>query len=172
MRKYLFISIALLLAVGLMQSLSFADERAGYRHGGHHSGHHGKHSIEDRFFNRAKLIYRNQDALNVNEKQINQIRDLKTDLKKDLIRKRAELDLIKIDIRALFYEDDIDVRAANDLLDKKYEIKKAKMKKLVSSYAQLKKILSKEQNEKLMDIYYGQRKMTGAKGSYKRGMHR
>ncbi len=160
MRKHLIVTITLVLALGLMQSVSFAEKRAGYDHGRSH-----KKSTEVKLFKKVKMIYLYQDELNISDKQLDQIKGLKIALKKDLIMKGADLDIIKVDIRSLLYEDVIDVGAVNKLIDQKYEIKKAKMKKVVESYAQLKKILTKEQMEKLKKIVSEQKKMRMIKGS-------
>jgi Spy/CpxP family protein refolding chaperone len=165
MRKHLIATIILVLALGLMQSVSFAEKRGGYDHGRHH-----KKSIKAKFFKKVKMVYLYQDELNINDSQLDQIRELKIALKKDVIKKQADLDIIKVDIRSLLYEDEIDVEAVNKHIDQKYEIKKAKTKKVVKSYAQLKKILTNEQIEKLKEIARDQKKMYKPKGSPMRGL--
>lgn len=112
MRKYLVLTIALIAALGLMQSIALADKKASYDHGKTH-----KKSTEDKFFKKVKMIYLYQDELNVTDKQLDQITALKITLKKDLITKKAEVDVIKVDIKSLLYEDEIDVRAVNKLID-------------------------------------------------------
>jgi Spy/CpxP family protein refolding chaperone len=151
--------ITLVLALGLMQSASLADKRPGYDRGGHH-----KESVKEKFFKKVKMIYLYQDELGVDDRQLDQIRALKIALKKDLIRKEADLGIIKVDIRSLLYEDEIDVEAVNKLIDKKYEIKKAKIKKVIMSLAQLKKILTKEQMERLKEIKREKKKMHMTRG--------
>lgn len=154
MKKYLIATVSLVLALGLMQSVSFAEKRGGYDY-----GRHQKKSVKEKFFKKIKMIYLYQDELNVNDSQLDQIRGLKVALKKDVIKKQAELDIIKVDIHSLLYEDEVDMEAVNRLIDQKYEIKKAKTKKVVTSYAQLKKILTKEQMEKLKEIVRDKKKM-------------
>lgn len=160
MRKYLIVTVTLVLALGLMQSVSFAEKRAGYDHGRYH-----KKSVKEKFFKKAKMIYLYQDELNVTDEQLDQIKELKIALKKDFIRKGADLNIIKVDIRSLLHEDEVNINAVNKLIDQKYEIKKAKMKKVVQSYAQLKKILTKEQIEKLKEIAHDLKKLHMTKGS-------
>jgi hypothetical protein len=62
------------------------------------------------------------------------------------------------------------VNAVNKLIDQKYEIKKSKMKMVVKSLSELKKILSKEQMEKLKSIAYDKRDMKISEGPPMRGM--
>ena len=165
MRKHIIVTIILVLALGLMQSAAFAEKRGGYGQGMHH-----QKSIKEKFFKTVKMIHHNQDELNVNDNQLNQIRELRIALKKDLIRKKAEIDIVKVDIRSLLHEDEIDVDAVSKLIDQKFEIKKAGMKKAVKSFAELRKILTKEQKEKLKEVIRDQREMHMSKGSPKRGL--
>lgn len=165
MRKDLIVAITLVLTLGLMQSVAFAEKRGDYGQGRHH-----QKSIEGKFIKTVKIIHHNQDELNVNDNQLNQIRELKIALKKDSIKKKAEIMIITVDIRSFLYEDEIDVDAVSKLIDQKYEIKKAGMKKVVKSFAELKKILTKEQKEKLKEVIREQREIHMSKGSQKRGL--
>ena len=160
MKKYLILTMALALIVGLTQSVCFADK--GYRHG---EREYQKKSIEAKFFKTVRLIYLYQVELKVSDEQLDQIKALKLALKKDLIRKKADIEVIKADIHSLLYEDEVDVAAANRFIDQKYEIKKAKSKMIVESYAKLKKVLTKEQMDKLRQIVRDQKKMHMTKGS-------
>jgi ribosomal protein L32E len=53
-----------------------------------------------------------------------------------------------VDLTALLYENPVNVAQANALVDQKYEIKKAKAKFLVQSFADLKQTLTQEQWDK------------------------
>jgi len=96
-------------------------------------------------------MYVYQDKLKLTDEQLDQIKDLKVALKKDLIRKKAEVKVIKIEIHSLMYEKEIDLAAINKLIDQKYEIKKAKSKMVVDSCVKLKKILTEEQLKKFKE---------------------
>jgi Spy/CpxP family protein refolding chaperone len=164
MKKYLIMTMALALTIGLMQSISFADK--GYRDG---QRVYQRESIQTKFFKTVRLIYLYQDELKVSDEQLAKIKELKVALKKDLIRKKADIKIIKIDIRSLLQEHEVDIEAVNRLIDQKYEIKKAKSKMVVESYAKLKKVLSKEQMDNLKEILRGQKKMRMTRGSWKGG---
>ncbi len=84
MRKDLIVAITLVLALGLMQSVAFAEKRGDYDQGRHH-----QKSIEGKFIKTVKMIHHNQDELNVNDNQLNQIRKLEIALKKDSIKKKS-----------------------------------------------------------------------------------
>jgi Spy/CpxP family protein refolding chaperone len=60
--------------------------------------------------------------------------------------------VLKIDIKAKLWEDTIDKKGINKLIDKKYEIKKEKAKALVDTYAQFNNILTEEQKKTLETI--------------------
>jgi len=110
-------------------------------------------SVKDKFFKKVHAIYANQEKLGISDKQLNKVKDLKLALKKEIIRKDADIEILKIDIKSLLYADKINVGAINKLIDQKYDAKKAKSKKTVESYAQLKKILSEEQQAKLKSLW-------------------
>jgi Spy/CpxP family protein refolding chaperone len=147
MKKYLIAATALALVVGLMQAVSFADKKDKHGH-----REHKELSLEKKFFKAVRLIYVYQDKLKLSDEQLGQIKDLKVALKKDLIRKKADIKVIKVEIRSLMYEKEIDVAAINKLIDQKYEIKKAKSKMVVDSCVKLKKILTEEQLKKFKEI--------------------
>jgi len=50
-------------------------------------------------------------------------------------------------------KEEADLNSLNTLLDKKYEIKAKAAKALLSAYVDLKKVLSKDQMNKLRDIW-------------------
>lgn len=110
-------------------------------------------SMKDKFFEKIKFVHKNQEALEITDDQLAKIKDLKIKTKKELIRKHADIEVIKIDIISFLYQEKINVDAINKLIDKKYDIKKEKAKLLVSSLADLKGILTKDQCAKLKQCY-------------------
>lgn len=160
MKRKLTSIIALMLVLGFMYSNSFAEK------GHHEKGRHGygKMAMSDMFFMKVKMIYKNQEEIGVSDDQMKQIKSLKIDLKKDSIRKTAEIEILKIDIHSLMHKDQIDVAAVNKLIDQKYEFKKAKTKKVVGAFAKLKKIITKDQMAKLKKLKKNKRKSHGSSG--------
>jgi Spy/CpxP family protein refolding chaperone len=115
-------------------------------------GSKGKTSgLEGKFCQKVKAIYGNSDELGITDKQKDQLKALKNEFRKDIIRKTAEIDVLTIDIKAHLWLDPINTEAVNDLIDKKYAIKKDKTKASVKAIADLKKILTEDQKEKLKD---------------------
>lgn len=159
MKKYFALALGLVFVLGLMQSVSFAEGQNKFGGG----GAHGK-SVKEKFFKKVKMIYSYQEEIGVSDEQLAKIKDIKIALKKDLIRKDADIDIIKIDIMSLLYEDQVDLEAVNKLVDQKYDIKKEKAKKTIATYAELKKILTEEQLDKLKGFFMKGR-MHGEKGA-------
>ena len=94
----------------------------------------------------------NKEELALSEDQYQKIKALKIDIKKNLIKRKAEIDLLAIDLKSKLSEDTVDVEGANNLIDQKYELKKAKAKALVGSYVTFMDILTDEQKQKLKKI--------------------
>jgi len=105
--------------------------------------------MTDKFFKKASFILWNAEELGLSENQIDKIESLKYDTKKDLLMKEAEIDVIALDIKRELRKDSPDTSAINKLLDKKYDLKKEKTKKLVSSYVDLKSMLTDSQMKEL-----------------------
>jgi Spy/CpxP family protein refolding chaperone len=115
------------------------------------SKHHG-YDLKAKFFHKVHMAVNNQEELGLTDEQYEKIKTLKTETKKDLIRREAEIDIIGIDIKCKLQEDTIDTKSINKLIDQKYELKKAKSKALVSALATFKNILTEDQKKKLTGI--------------------
>ena len=118
------------------------------------SGKTKKHhwDFEKKFSYKARFILENKKELGLLDEQVKKIKDLKIEAKKDLIRKKAELDILALDIKGELWRDTIDTDRVNKLIDKKYELKKEKAKSLVNTYVALKNILTDEQREKMKEL--------------------
>ena len=117
------------------------------------------HSFDRKVLKRIHLVIENQDALEASDSQIEKLKELKMRLKKDLIQRKAAIDLIGVDIKSKLWADDIDRKDINELIDRKYELKKAKAKSVVEAWIELKDILKDEQEAKLKDIMQHSRRM-------------
>ena len=141
--------VAAVLCMGLALNLVALDAYAeGYGKG---KGHH--FDLEDKFSKKAHFILKNKEELGLSDKQIEQVKDLKIKTKKDLISKKAELEILGLDIEAAMWNDPLDANAVNKQIDKKYDIKKEKEKSLVGAYAALKGLLTEEQKEKMKGLF-------------------
>ena len=146
MNKKLF-ALPLLVFFLIFSLMPYAAQADGYKKGGgYHKG------MDEKIYYKAKSMLKNQDELGLSDKQVDQIKDIKFATKKELIMKDAEIDLAKIDIKGKFYEDKVDVAGLDPLIDKKYDLKKAKAKYLVKQYADLKGILTDDQMKEMKSI--------------------
>ncbi len=119
---------------------------------GNSSACYGK-GADGKISRKAYMFLENREDLGLSDDQIAKIKALKLDVKKELIRQNADIDIIGIDIKSEMYADTMNTNAINKLIGKKYDLKKAKAQYLVTKYAQLKNILTAEQKDKLKDIW-------------------
>ena len=115
------------------------------------SRHHG-YGLDNKFFKKIHLALKNNEELGLSDEQYEKLKTLKMNTKKDLIKRKAEIDIIGVDIKGKLWEDPIDKESINKLIDKKYELKKAKAKALVEAYATFQTILTDDQKKKLEEI--------------------
>jgi hypothetical protein len=117
-----------------------------------------KIDLEKKVLYKLEFAAKNRDELELSGDQYEKIRDLKNATKKDLIRNNAEIDILVIDIKSKLWEDPIDQKSLNELIDQKYAIKGNKTKALVGSLAEFKNILSDKQKEKLKNLIHSKSK--------------
>jgi len=108
---------------------------------------------KDEIHKKAKVILSNKTELGLTDEQAAKIKALKLKTKKDIIKRKAEIDLVAVDLRAQKRKDPVDTKAVHALIDKKYELKKEKAKYSMAAYVELKGILTAEQKSKLKEIY-------------------
>lgn len=109
--------------------------------------------MKKKFFEKASFILGQYGELELSEEQTGKIKELKIKVKKDLIMKEAEIEVLAIDIKSAMWKSSIDVDAVNTLIDKKYALLADKTKFLVKSFASLKNILNDDQKNKLKKLY-------------------
>jgi len=144
MKRKCIVALACMLMTGLFLTTSYA---------GDYPGKKGKcHGASGNFFKKAHVILMNKDELGLSDAQVKQIKDLKISMKKQKIQDQAQIDLVETDIKAKMWESTIDTEAIDGLIDKKYDLKKAKAKSKVKAYATLKEILTDEQKAKLKEV--------------------
>lgn len=111
-----------------------------------------KMSFEDKFSRKIHSIISNSDEIGLSAEQLEKIHALKYGVKKNIIKNNAEIDILALDIKEALGKDDIDTGAVNSLIDKKYAIKAQKTKEIVAACANLKTILTKEQQDKMKEM--------------------
>ena len=146
--------LLLVLAVSFCIPVGYADpDRKSGECGKKYSHSKKKMDLDEKFYYKAHLILKNAEELGLSEKRISDIKKLKVSVKKDLISRQAQIDLLAVDIKVEMWEDPMNLNAINSLIEQKYEIKKEKAKALIAAYAKLKGILSEEQKEALKGLY-------------------
>ena len=136
--------LVIFLVFGLVSHVAQAD--------GFGKGKGCREGLDGKVFYKVMVILKNRDELGLSDKQVERVKDLKFATKRELVNKDAEIDLVKIDIKEKLYEDKVDVPAVNALIDKKYDLKKAKAKYLLKQYTDLKSILTDEQLKKMKTL--------------------
>ena len=148
MKKKNLVACVSVLVVGIMVVLSNA-----YANYGHGDGFGKGGGLEQVFFMKAHVILENREELGLPDDKAEAIKNLKIEIKKMLIKQNAEIEILGIDIMSKLHDYPVDVNAVNTLVDKKYELKKAKAKDLVEAIAKLKSSLTKDQYDKLRDLW-------------------
>ena len=113
---------------------------------------HNKCCFAEKFFHFTHSILENHEELGLTDENVKKVRDLKIGTKKSLIRNKAEVELLMVDIISSLYAAKPEISEINKLIDKKFDIKKAGMKKLIASFVGIKKLLSKEQMKQVKAI--------------------
>ncbi len=132
--------------------------RMGSEHGGMYTKKDKDMDLEDKFFKKIHFIFAYDEKINLSDDQKDKIINEKFSLKKDLIDKKAKIKMLLIDLKKEFMQDDSNTGAINSLIDKKYNLKREKAKRIVSAYVNVKNILSQDQYDSLKDIWEKQMK--------------
>lgn len=102
-----------------------------------------------KFMGSVHKILKQQDELDLTNKQVKQIKALSVDVRKKLIRQGAEIKTLGVDIKTKMGEKPLDVKGVNALIARKHNLKSAKEQELVSACGKLTGILTAEQQKKL-----------------------
>lgn len=139
-----------------------------------------KMDLDDKFHHKVMFIMANAADIQLSDAQMNKIKALKIKAKKSLLMKDAETEGLALDLLEAMSKDEIDMNMVNGLIDKKYEIKKARAKEIVAACSDIRQILTAEQFKKLKDKWMAMtadkmKMMMGGKcqmGSMQKGMHK
>jgi Spy/CpxP family protein refolding chaperone len=138
------IAVLIIILSCFLVTSAHADSREKSRHQGY--------GLDTKIFHKIHLALKNQEELGISDEQYEKLKTLKANTQKDLIKRKAEIDIIGVDMKSKLKEDTIDTKSINKLIDQKYELKKAKAKALVEAYAAFQNILTDDQKKKLKDI--------------------
>ena len=144
-----FSSLVVLLLSVVLTGTALAD-------GGDKRGGYQKDGLDRKIYHKAGFMLMNEKELGLSEEQAARIKEIKYDTKREMAKRDAEIELVKIDIKEKMYQDKIDVKAIQPLIDSKYELKKARAQYLLQQYAAIKGVLTEGQMEELKAIWKAQ----------------
>ena len=165
MKRAVSIFIVVACALTLVSSAVFA--YGGNRGWFKHESMWSKKGHDGIFFRKAHLILVNAADLNLTDDQVSKIKTLEYGVKKSLIKENADIKSLILDIREAIRKDETDLTAVNSLIDQEYAVKAQKSKESVEACANLKKVLTKDQEKKLKDIWSS--RMANEKKHWKTG---
>ncbi|GEM_PF-3350404 len=109
--------------------------------------------VVEKFMSKARFFLKQKKELSLSEDQIQSIKQLKVGVKKAYIQQKAAHEIFSLDIEQALSEPKPDVNAVGALIDQ-HAVSMAKMSKdTVTSYVNLKAILSEEQLAKVKELY-------------------
>lgn len=108
---------------------------------------------EDKFFFKAKMTLSMAQELGLSAEQVKTIKDLERNMKKEVLRTDADMEIIALDIEEQLSADVPEAEAIKAAVEKKFDLNKKKAQSLIDSYIALKGVFTKEQKEKLKELY-------------------
>ena len=153
MKKMMIVVLAGLTFLGVASQRSYADpcgcggmgmpggrqmmhQGPGLRHGSHGGGH---------------FLWKKLMGLGLSDQQIDALKEIKSRVTKDTIKKRADLQLAEVDLRELLHKDSVDMKAVEASL-KKVESATTDLKLThIKAREEMKAVLTPEQRKKLKE---------------------
>jgi len=145
MRRFITITLStLVVSVFVLASLqpiaeaSYTKSVCGNSNCPYAKGGRSSYTMTDKFFNKYQWIMDSRSEISLTDDQVSNIKSLKHEFKKDIILLEAQIDVLALDIKSAMHQNPIDVDAVNALVDRKYDLKKTKVKSSVEAIAKLK----------------------------------
>lgn len=101
---------------------------------------------------KAKMLWEHKDALGLTPEQLGQLKEIKHAAIKDMIRLKADVDVIKVDIDSEMWAEQIDAGKVSRLIDGKYDAKNKIAKTYVQALADMQKVLTDEQRTAWLEM--------------------
>ena len=114
--------------------------------------------VTNKFFKKAKFFLGNAEEIGLSDKQVQDIKALKAEVKKIGIRQMADMQLTMLDFESLLGQDPVDQAAIGALIDKGAASMTQGAKAVVKAYADLKAVLSAEQMAKAKALWKAKEK--------------
>lgn len=149
MNKKLIAGLSAILLTLSVSGAAFAGHGSGYGKSGRGWGG----DLETMFFFKAHKILEMKQELGLSAEQVDTIKNLKVEVKKELINSKADIEIIEVDLYSQLKNNAKDVETVNKLIDAKYDAKKNKAKVVTAAYAKLTQTLSDKQWETLKSSF-------------------
>ena len=109
--------------------------------------------IVSKLMKKAGFYLENADEIGLSEEQVNQIKAIKTDTKKEMILGGAQMEVSMLDMEDKMKADPVDAEGLNQIIDKNLAEMATGAKKTVQRYAALKQVLTADQKKKAKEIW-------------------
>jgi Spy/CpxP family protein refolding chaperone len=163
-RKYGYVVFGGLFSLGLLiatqisiANKAYADE--GHEHGGpmsHCSGTAPCHECErgraDIHHGRHGYLWQAFKQLDLTDAQKTAIHEIRSSLKKDMIQKRADIKIARIELRERLHKDSVDMSAVESQVKKIEGLKTAMILNAIKAREEIKAKLTPEQRKKLAEL--------------------
>jgi hypothetical protein len=115
----------------------------------------GKEScpITSKLTKKACFLLSHAEEIGLSDEQVQKIKSIKMEAKKQHILAKAQMKIGIIDMKAKLHEDELDVDGLNAMVDQFAAGFAASTKKAIQSYAELKGLLSDEQKAKAKTLW-------------------
>lgn len=162
MRKKKLMLVVSILSMGLaFTSIGYATEKGEKHYGCKHSemtmesSHYrsgpSQHMSEGKHHSIASCILKQKGELGLTDEQVSQLKSLKSENEKQLIRDEAEMKVLKIELHDLVHQDKVDVKAVDTKIEKIGTLFTTMKKNHIYAKLDTKKILTAEQLKKFKE---------------------
>ena len=137
---------------------------------GHKKGHgdHGSGSMHERAHQKAmkffKHMLKNKDAMSLTDEQVQQLRDLKINYKKDRIRMKADVDIAEIDLHVLLWDDKAKLADIEAQMNTVHGLMTKLHMASIKAKRDGKAVLTDEQRSRMNKVHKRMRSHGGSKG--------
>jgi len=108
-------------------------------------------------------------GLGLSDKQIDSLKAIRTRVEKDTIKKRADLQLARVDLRELLHKDQVDMKAVEASLKKVESVRTDLKLAHIKAREEIKAILTPEQRKKLKEDIKASFLMHEGKNGHRKG---
>ncbi len=129
------------------------------------------HHKEGSMYGSGHFLWHKLMGLGLSEKQIDDLKAIRTRAEKDTIKKRAELQLARVDLRELLHKDQVDMKAVEASLKKAESVRTDLKLAHIKAREEIKAILTPEQRKKLKEDIKASFMMHEGRLGESHGMH-